>query len=61
MARRTARAASALRTIAQLFTVLRRRRHRRFLLLLPALVLIAAAMTLVSSSGALAPFVYPLF
>ena len=37
MATRKARAASALQTIAQLFTVLRRRRHRRFLLLLPAL------------------------
>ncbi|WP_374674252.1 hypothetical protein [Ideonella sp.] len=55
------RAASALKTLADLFLVLRQRRHRRFLLLFPVLALIAMVMAAISSSGALAPFVYPLF
>jgi hypothetical protein len=39
----------------------RRRRSRRFLVLLPFLLVIALLLAIVASSGALAPFVYPLF
>ncbi len=37
------------------------RRSRRFLLLLPILLIFAVVLALITSSGALAPFVYPLF
>lgn len=37
------------------------RRSRRFLLLLPILLIFAIVIALITSSGALAPFVYPLF
>lgn len=37
------------------------RKNRPFLLLLPILLLVALLLAIVSSSGVLAPFVYPLF
>jgi hypothetical protein len=38
-----------------------RRRARLLLLLLPAILLFSLVLAMVSSSGALAPFIYPLF
>jgi hypothetical protein len=38
-----------------------RRRNRRFLVLLPLFLLLSLLLAIVASSGALAPFVYPLF
>lgn len=50
--------ASSLREVFGAFT---RRRGRRFLVLLPFLLAISLVLAIVASSGALAPFVYPLF
>ncbi len=48
-------------SIADFAGAVSRRRMRRLLILLPVLLAIALALALVSSSGALAPFLYPLF
>ena len=61
MIRIFSRASGALATIGELFGAMLRRRHRRFLILFPVLMLVAVVIALISSSGALAPFVYPLF
>lgn len=55
------RTASAISTITEVLGSLRRKRNRRFLILLPVLLLVAIVIAVISSSGALAPFVYPLF
>jgi hypothetical protein len=55
------RTASALSTIGDVFGALSRKRRRRFLILLPVLLFVAIAIAVITSSGALAPFVYPLF
>ena len=57
----TSRVRSIFMTIADVFRAFTRKGHRRFLLLLPVLLLLALLLAIVSSSGALAPFVYPLF
>jgi hypothetical protein len=61
MARIVSRAAGAFTTIAEVAKSVARKRHRRFLILMPVLLLIAVVIAVISSSGALAPFVYPLF
>ena len=61
MFRLVTRTASAISTIGEVFGSLMRKRHRRFLILLPVLLLVAIAIAVISSSGALAPFAYPLF
>jgi hypothetical protein len=38
-----------------------RQKQRRFLLILPVLLLIGLLLAIASSSGVLAPFLYPLF
>lgn len=51
-----------LTTCRELFrTVSGKRRNRRFLVLLPFFLVIALMLAVIASSGALAPFVYPLF
>ena len=55
------RAASAIATIGEVLAIMMRKRHRRFLIIVPVLMLVAVVMAVISSSGALAPFVYPLF
>lgn len=61
MFRLITRITGAISTIGEIFGSLMRKRHRRFLILLPVLLLLAIAIAVISSSGALAPFVYPLF
>ena len=61
MIRLVSRTLSAFATLGAVIAAVARKRHRRFLVLLPALLLVAVALAIVSSSGALAPFVYPLF
>lgn len=61
MMRIASRAAGAFTTIAELIRAVSRKRHRRFLILMPVLLLVAVVIAVISSSGALAPFVYPLF
>lgn len=48
-------------SIAELFSALRGRRLGRLLLVLPVLLAIALVLALISSSGVIAPFLYPLF
>ena len=61
MFRLISRTASALVTIGEVLGSMMRKRHRRFLILLPVLLMVAVVIAVISSSGALAPFVYPLF
>ena len=42
-------------------TLTKKKRNRRFLILLPFFLVISMLLAIVASSGALAPFVYPLF
>lgn len=55
------RAKGILTTVGEIVGTVVSRRHRRFVLLLPVLGLLALVIALITSSGALAPFVYPLF
>ena len=48
-------------SVSELFRAMIARRHRRLLPLLPVLLIVALMLAIVSSSGVLAPFVYPLF
>jgi hypothetical protein len=48
-------------TVVDLVKALFQSRTRRMVLILPVLLLIALVFALVSSSGVLAPFLYPLF
>jgi hypothetical protein len=51
-----------LTTWRELFrTISGKRRNRRFLVLLPFFLVIALMLAVIAGSGALAPFVYPLF
>jgi len=61
MLRVITRVGSALTTVGEVFGALLRKRHRRFMILFPVLMLLAVVIAVISSSGALAPFVYPLF
>lgn len=57
----TARAKGVLLTIREIFSAVLKKRHRRFIVLLPFLMIIAMVLAVITSSGVLAPFVYPLF
>jgi hypothetical protein len=61
MNRISARCFGILTTLREIFGAFAIKRHRRFLLLLPILLMIAVLLAVISSSGLLAPFVYPLF
>ena len=50
-----------LTTIGEIVSAVMTKRHRRFMILLPVLLALAVIIALITSSGALAPFVYPLF
>jgi len=52
---------SVFGAIADLVLTMLNRRMGRFLTFLPVLLLIALVFALISSSGAIAPFLYPLF
>ncbi len=52
---------SACSSVGDLVVAFVRRRARLLLLLLPAILLFSLVLAIVSSSGALAPFIYPLF
>jgi hypothetical protein len=57
----SARWKGTLMTVGEIFRAIAPKRHRRFMILLPVLLLLAVLLAVVSSSGVLAPFVYPLF
>ena len=48
-------------TIGELFGSAMTKRSRRFVVLIPVLLIFAAMIALITSSGVLAPFIYPLF
>jgi hypothetical protein len=48
-------------TIVEAFQAIRQSRFRRLVYILPVLIVIGLLLFIVSSTGALAPFVYPLF
>jgi hypothetical protein len=52
---------SITESVRDVIGALAQRRQRWLLVLLPVLLLIAVLLAIVSSSGALAPFLYPLF
>ena len=47
--------------IEVLDALLGRQKSRRYLILVPIFMVVALLMAVVSTSGALAPFIYPLF
>lgn len=53
---------STIKSIAELLTALSgKRRSKRFFILVPLFMVVALLLAIVSTSGALAPFIYPLF
>lgn len=48
-------------SVSEIFGSMSKRRSRRLLPILPILLVIALLLGIISSSGVLAPFVYPLF
>ena len=53
---------STVKSIAEMLgTLSGSRRNRRFLILVPIFMVAALLLAIVTTSGALAPFIYPLF
>jgi len=48
-------------TAEMLSTLSGKRRNRRYLILVPIFMIVALLLAIVSTTGALAPFIYPLF
>jgi len=53
---------STIKSAAEVLgTLSAQRRNRRYLILVPIFMMVALLLAIVSTSGALAPFIYPLF
>lgn len=52
---------SVVMSIGDIFATFARNRLKRYLIILPVLFIVALLLSIISSSGVLAPFLYPLF